>query len=195
MEPDSHVSTVSLHWWLWRDWSRLTLGFAPTMGSFIRLRAHYGKSQLWSHMPSPVSFHSLRGLLLLATQWPVRAPFKLVGGGGWGSHVEVLQFHSTTQSHWSNRINRMLPIKGSAVCVPGMHPHSQWSRFLVVTLSRYNLIIITGQALPGNCSISTKCQGNQRKPLDWVIHFIGRDVIVHMTGMCIMPLARFKGTV
>jgi hypothetical protein len=36
-------------------------------------------------------------------------------------HVEALQFHSTTQSHWSSGSTVCFPSRGSAVCVPGMH--------------------------------------------------------------------------
>ncbi len=65
-------------------------------------------------------FHStpsLQVLLLLATQWPVRTPVKLLE---W-SPVEALQFHFNTQSHWSSGSTVCFPSRGSADCVPGMH--------------------------------------------------------------------------
>jgi hypothetical protein len=55
----------------------LALGFVPTMGSFTRLRANDVK--LWSHIAFP-GFSSLQVLLLLTTQWLVRALVKYLAG-------------------------------------------------------------------------------------------------------------------
>ncbi len=73
----SPVSTVSLHWWPQSLASRPSLGasqgFTPSMRG-ANLIAH--------HVPSLVPFHSLQ-VLILATQWPVRALVNLLGGALW----------------------------------------------------------------------------------------------------------------
>jgi hypothetical protein len=114
----------------------LVLGSVPTMGSFTRLVLNDVKSQLWSHMPSPVPFHSLQALLLrdgVAATYGLRslmdskwcdlhiifglAPVKLLEG----CSVEILQFHSNTQYRWSHGSTVCFLSRGSAGHVPGMH--------------------------------------------------------------------------
>jgi hypothetical protein len=61
----------------------------------------------------------------------------------------VEDLHSNTQSHWSSGSTVCFPSRGSAVCVPGMHPLSQWNRFLLLVLSCYtgDPDVITGLVL------------------------------------------------
>ncbi len=94
------------------------------MGSFTRLCVDNVKASCDHTLPSPVQFHSLQVILLIATQWPVRAPFKLLRG----SPIEAPQFHSNTQSHWSSESTICFPPSGSAVRTLGMHPLSQWNQ-------------------------------------------------------------------
>jgi hypothetical protein len=104
--PDNNVKNQRLH----SSSVGTPLGFVLTM---------WRADSIAHHMPSPVPFHSLQALLLLATQWPVRAPVKLLGG----SPVEALQFHSNTQSHWSLGSTLCFPSRGSVVRILGMHKH------------------------------------------------------------------------
>ncbi len=99
-----YVKSLRLH----RPPMDASLGFAPTMWR-ADLIAH--------HMPSPVPFHSLQALFLLATQWLVRALVKLLGG----SPVGALQFHSKKQSHWSSGSIVCFPTQGAAVRALGVH--------------------------------------------------------------------------
>ncbi len=89
-------------------------------------------------LPSPVPFHSMHALLLLATQWTVRALVKLLGGGG---PIQALQFHSTTQSHWSSGSTVYFPSRGSVVCVLGMHKPTHWNQVSPVSAYIYNGIV------------------------------------------------------
>ncbi len=65
-------------------------------------------------LPSPVPFHSLQ-VLLLATQWPVRAPlsscFCWGGGEPWGGPAISLQYH-VSLIQWTNRL--FLTTRGSS---------------------------------------------------------------------------------
>ncbi len=78
-------------------------------------------------------------LLLLATQWPVKSPGQVAGGG---SPVEALQLHSNTQSHWSSGSTISLPPMGAAICIPGMYPHLQWNWVLLLAMSCYSTSIL-----------------------------------------------------
>ncbi len=113
--------------WLCHPSVRASLGFALTM---------WKSDIITHHMPSPVPFRSLQVLILLTTQWLVRALVKLLGG----NPVEALQLHCNTQSHWSSWSTVCFPPKGAAVCLLGMHPHLQWNRILLLAMSRYSWI-------------------------------------------------------
>ncbi len=65
------------------------------MGSFTRLAPTMWKASCDHTLPSLVPFHSLQVLLLLATQWPIRAPVKLLGGALWRP-CNVTPIHSLT---------------------------------------------------------------------------------------------------
>ncbi len=114
----------------------LALGSMLTMGSFTRLCADGVKSQLWSHIAFPGSVPLLAGPPPPHNTVTDRAPVKLLGG----SHVEALQFHSNTQSHWSS---------GSTVCflsrgISGLHPQDAQTHngtgFLLLAMSRYTFL-------------------------------------------------------
>ncbi len=66
-----HAIDVKGQRWLHRPSVGASLGFAPTM---------WDDDVITHHMPSRFPFCSLQVLLLLTTQWPVRAPVKLLGG-------------------------------------------------------------------------------------------------------------------
>jgi hypothetical protein len=88
MEPGSPVSDVSLYWWFWCDlWSPATIDpLYPAIWRRLLPPAALA-------IPSPLPFRSLQTLLLLlATQWPVKSPVKLLR---W-SPVEAMQLHSNT---------------------------------------------------------------------------------------------------
>ncbi len=118
---NSAVSVVLLHWWSQRDWSlalpwalcwhwEAPLRFAPTMW----------KASCDHTLPSPVLFYSLQVLLLLATQWLLRARSSCWEGGE--GALQRPGNYSNTQSHWSSGSIVCFPSNGSAVHVPGMHP-------------------------------------------------------------------------
>jgi hypothetical protein len=87
---------------------------------------------------SLVPFCSLQVLLLLATQWLVRALFKLLGGGEpCGGYVVSLQY-TVSLVQW---VKYVLPPRGAAVCIPGMHPHLQWNWVLLLAMSRYKFLV------------------------------------------------------
>jgi hypothetical protein len=120
------ATLVTLMWLI----TGLALGSAPTMGNFTILRTKDVQSQLWLHIAFFVPFHSLQVLLLLATQWPVRAPVKLLGG----RPVKSLQFYYNTQSHWSSGSTICSPSRVSPVRIPEMYPLSQWNRVSTVSV-------------------------------------------------------------
>ncbi len=104
----SPVNAFLLHWWPQRDWS-LSSPWAPCW----QWEASQGFAlMMWKAscdhtLASLVPFHSLLVLLLLlATQWLIRAPIKLLVG----SPVEALQFHSNNTVSLVQRVNRLLTI-------------------------------------------------------------------------------------
>jgi hypothetical protein len=53
-----------------------------------------------------------------------------------GSIVELLNFHTTTQSHWSSRTTVCFLPRGAAIRTLGVHPHfGNWD--LLLAMSRY----------------------------------------------------------
>jgi hypothetical protein len=86
-------------WWFCCPSVGNSRGFTPTM---------WKAAVISHHMSSPVPFCSLQILLLLATQWPVRALVKLLNG----SPVEALQLNSNTQSHGFSRSTVCFPLRG-----------------------------------------------------------------------------------
>jgi hypothetical protein len=129
-----------------------SLALSPFSGCLTRLRADDVKSRrlchpsvnaslgftlmLWKanvithHMPSPVPFHSLQVLLLLATQWPLE-PWSRCWGEPCGGLAASLQYTISTVCFLS---------RGSVVRIPGMHPHLQWNRILLLAMSPYSTV-------------------------------------------------------
>ncbi len=136
--PTSYVSVVLLHWWPWHDpWSPASIGsLTLATGCF-------------SHPSCPSSILTA-GLRLMwhATRIP-QGPEPLPGGrGGWGSLVELLHSHTTTQSHWSSGSTVCFPPRGAVLHVPGMHPHFwHWDSPLSVVLVQ-TIIFFWFQAQP-----------------------------------------------
>ncbi len=90
------------------------------------------KSQLWSHMPSPVPFHSLQVLLLLATQWPFKAPLELLGGGKPCGGPAISLQYTVGQLFASRLQGQWFPAWGCT---------HNWTGFLLLALSHYIPII------------------------------------------------------
>jgi hypothetical protein len=52
-----------------------------------------------------------------------------------GSIVELLNFHTTTQSHWSSRTTIYFLPGGAAIRALGVHPHfGNWDLLLAMSL-------------------------------------------------------------
>ncbi len=157
MKLGSPVSDVSLHG---DPDIILLLAWLPCSGHFTRLHANNVNSDVITHRKlSLVSFCSLQVHLLPTAQWLVRAPVTLLEGGG-GSPVEVLQFHSNTQYHWSSGSTICL---GAVVRIPGMHPHLLWNCVLLLEMSRYKTTeiyweISVENRLGGVLTKSRQCQ-------------------------------------
>ncbi len=113
------------------------------LGSSLTGKLHYAscrrceKPAVITHAFPQVPFHSLQVLLLLATQWPVRAPVKLLGGVLW-SPCNLTPIHSLTgplgQPFASHLGGLQLASQGCT------HSHSgTW--FLFLALSHYSAAI------------------------------------------------------
>jgi hypothetical protein len=98
-------------------------------------------SVVWSHLPEKSTLCSITFYLHLNGLW--RPPntlvifFFLFRPMSKYSHVEALQLHSNTQSHWSSGSTVCFPPGRADVCVLGMHPHLQQNRVLLLAMSRY----------------------------------------------------------
>jgi hypothetical protein len=132
----SPVSDDLLYWWLRHDWSlalpwapcwqwEASLGFVPTMW----------KASCDYTLPSPVPFHSLQVLLLLATQWPVRALLNC-----WGKPCEGPAISHSLSGPVGQPLASRLGVSGSC---PG-DAHSQWNRLspVIDVLLQYDILII-----------------------------------------------------
>ncbi len=96
------------------------------------------KSSCDQTLPSLVPFHSLQVLLLLTTQWPIKALVKLLGR----SPVEALQFHTTSQSHWSSGSIVCFLFRGVSALHPGAAQTHNWTAWVSpVSMSRYIIFI------------------------------------------------------
>ncbi len=130
------------------------------------------------HMHSPVPFHSLQVLLLLATQWPVRAPVKLLGGGG----CSFTPIDSLTGPVGQLFVPRL---RGAGVCIQGMHPYSQWNWVLLLAMSHYNKnfgeAVAKGNLLPlpGSSQLL-----QAMLILNWLQLFLSIYLILTWNGSC-----------
>ncbi len=100
------VNVVSLQWWPRRDWSLVSPKAPCQQWTLYSASCRRCEKPAVITLPSPVPFHSLQVLLLLATQWPVRAPVKLLGGAICGGPAFSHQY-TVSLVQW---VNRLLPI-------------------------------------------------------------------------------------